>query len=106
MAGWRPIFRALFLNVTSRSFAIGTGRTENETEKTENQFSVCKTNFRFAHVRVNFYPPGQNLDADLSENRTGFGLQNLPIKVVRDRFWVEQNVPIFLSKPIVNGTSS
>ena len=23
--------------------------------------------------------PGQNPDADLSENRTGFGLQNLPI---------------------------
>ena len=29
------------------------GRTEN---KTENQFSVCRTNFQFAHVRVYFDP--------------------------------------------------
>ena len=26
--------------------------------------------------------PGQNPDADLSENRTGFGLQNLPITAI------------------------
>ena len=42
----------IFLKVPSR-FAIGTGRTENETE---NQFSVCRTNFRFANVRVYFDP--------------------------------------------------
>ena len=42
----------IFLKVPSR-FAIGTGRTENEPE---NQFSVCRTNFRFAHVRVYFDP--------------------------------------------------
>ena len=36
------------------SLAIGTGGTEKETE---NQlFSVCRTNFRFAHVRVYFDP--------------------------------------------------
>ena len=45
-----------------------------------------KINFLFAeqtfgsHMFVcTFTLPGQNLDADLSENRTGFGLQNLPI---------------------------
>ena len=44
-----------------------------------------KINFLFAeqtfgsHMFVcTLTPPGQNLDADLSENRTGFGVQNLP----------------------------
>ena len=72
--GSNRVSAKIFLKVPSR-FAIGTGRTENETE---NQFSVCRTNFRFAHVRVYFDPAHSKPWRGPFRKSNRFGLQNLP----------------------------